>query len=140
MNSAKRVVVDTNIWISAIISENFNLLFETIVEGRIKMIYSSQLMSEFLSVVLRPKMHKYFSLNEIVVIRDFIREHGEYVKPVTKVLICRDPEDNLLLSLSADGSADYLLTGDKDLLVLGKFRNTEIITFSDFKRMMKNKN
>jgi uncharacterized protein len=44
----------------------------------------------------------------------------------------RDENDNYLLSLAKDIKADYLVTGDKDLLVLEKFNRTRIVTFSQF--------
>jgi len=50
----------------------------------------------------------------------------------TKTNVCRDPKDNFLLSLSLDGNADFLLTGDKDLLDLSKFGETYIVTIADF--------
>ena len=43
-----------------------------------------------------------------------------------------DPKDNFLLNLAVDSKADFLLTGDKDLLVLGKVGDTKIMTISDF--------
>ncbi|MGZ5191833.1 MAG: putative toxin-antitoxin system toxin component, PIN family, partial [Flavisolibacter sp.] len=48
------------------------------------------------------------------------------------VTICRDPKDNFLLALAKDGKADYLLTGEKDLLELKKFGKTKIQTISTF--------
>ena len=59
--------------------------------------------------------------------------------PVESIVsICRDPKDNFLLALAKDGEANYLLTGDKDLLDLEKFGKTEIITISKFFDMTKN--
>ena len=45
---------------------------------------------------------------------------------------CRDVKDNYLLALSKDADADYLITGDKDLLVLKQFENTLIVTLAQF--------
>ena len=50
----------------------------------------------------------------------------------SKVTVCRDPKDNFLLSLAKDGNADYLLTGDADLLVLDVFKKTRICTIREF--------
>jgi uncharacterized protein len=61
-----------------------------------------------------------------------IDEYADFVMVQTKTEICRDPKDNFLLSLAADGNADFLLTGDKDLLDLEKFGETIIVTISDF--------
>ncbi|MBX3242605.1 MAG: putative toxin-antitoxin system toxin component, PIN family [Chitinophagaceae bacterium] len=51
---------------------------------------------------------------------------------LSKIEVCRGPKDNFLLSLSVDGNADLLLTGDRDLPELGKFGGTTIITISGF--------
>ena len=52
--------------------------------------------------------------------------------PKSKVNVCRDTKDEFLLALSKDGKADYLVTGDKDLLSLYRYRKTDIVTFSQF--------
>ena len=44
----------------------------------------------------------------------------------------RDPKDDYLLTLAQQARLDYLVTGDKDLLVLGTHLQTEILTFTDF--------
>ena len=54
------------------------------------------------------------------------------VKLKSNVTGSRDVKDNYLLSLSLDGRADYLLTGDLDLLVLRKTGSTPIMTLADF--------
>ena len=48
------------------------------------------------------------------------------------VTICRDPKDNFLLALAKDSKADYLFTGDNDLLDIKKFDKTKIITINNF--------
>ena len=65
-------------------------------------------------------------------ILETIGRYADLVKVQTKIEVCRDPKDNFLLSLSIDGNADYLLTGDQDLLDLIKFGETTILTISDF--------
>ncbi len=52
------------------------------------------------------------------------------------ILICRDPKDNFLLALAKDGRADFLLTGDKDLLELKKIDKTRIIAIAQFFKEM----
>ncbi len=51
---------------------------------------------------------------------------------------CRDPKDNFLLDLCVFGKADYLITGDEDLLVLNPFRKTEIINYSKLQDILNN--
>ena len=57
-----------------------------------------------------------------------MKEHGEFISVTSLVSICRDPKDNFLLSLSKDGKASRLITGDKDLLDLKRFGRTKITT------------
>jgi putative PIN family toxin of toxin-antitoxin system len=51
--------------------------------------------------------------------------------------VCRDPKDDFLLALSKEGKADFLITGDKDLLELETYGRTEILSLKKFKERMK---
>lgn len=90
------------------------------------------MLDEFLAVAKRPKFRRFFSTTDIEELLETIDEYADFVKVQTQIEICRDPKDNFLLSLWVDGKADYLLTGDKDLLELTKFGETTIIIISDF--------
>ena len=57
---------------------------------------------------------------------------AHFIEVSSSIRASRDPKDNFLLALAKDGKADYLLTGDKDLLTLKKFGRTIIITISKF--------
>jgi len=48
------------------------------------------------------------------------------------VVICRDPKDNKFLALAADGQADYLVSGDRDLRDLSNFNGIPILTPREF--------
>ena len=96
------------------------------------MIFSQELLNEFLEVARRPKFRRFFSASDIEEVLETIDEYADFVEIQTKIEVCRDPKDNFLLSLSIDGNADFLLTGDKDLLDLTKFGETKIITISDY--------
>jgi predicted nucleic acid-binding protein len=50
--------------------------------------------------------------------------------------VCRDPKDNFLLALAKDGLADYLITGDRDLLSVKKFGKTQIVTLNEFEKIL----
>lgn len=72
----------------------------------------------------------YWTLIEELI--ETIEEYAEFIDVKTKLNVCRDPKDNFLISLSQEGQADYLLTGDRDLLALNNFGSTTILTISDF--------
>lgn len=50
----------------------------------------------------------------------------------SKVDICRDPKDNFLLALAIDSDANYIISGDNDLLTLKSFASAKIISYREF--------
>jgi predicted nucleic acid-binding protein len=66
-----------------------------------------------------------------------LMETGRKVNVRSVVDVCRDPDDNYLLALAKDGGADYLLTGDADLLTLKEFGKTKIMQLTDFIKLIK---
>ena len=96
------------------------------------MLFSQELLDEFLEVARRPKFKKYFSIIDLQDLLLQIRLQAEFVEVTTVIVLSRDHKDNFLLSLANDGKAHYLLTGDKDLLVLKRIGRTKILTISEF--------
>lgn len=131
-NKVSRIIIDTNLWISFLITKDFAKIDEILFSKHGILVFSQELLDEFLEVARRPKFRRFFSNNDIEELLETIDEYADFVKVQTQIEICRDPKDNFLLSLSVDGNVDYLLTGDKDLLELTKFGKTTIITISDF--------
>jgi putative PIN family toxin of toxin-antitoxin system len=129
---SKKMILDTNLWISFLISKKFNSIDNLIENKKITLIFSDELISEFVEVVNRPKFEKYFSKNDIEKILDYFDQYGKLIKVKSDIKICRDEKDNFLLNLSIDSKADYLITGDNDLLVLEKIERTKIMNFTDF--------
>ncbi len=127
-----RLILDTNLWISFLISSKFEKLDEILFNQNFKLLFSQELLEEFVAVVKRPKLRKYISRNELEDLLETIDDIAEFVNVTSEISECRDPKDNFLLSLAVDGKADYLLTGDKDLLVLKEIGNTKIKTISEF--------
>lgn len=56
----------------------------------------------------------------------------EIIEPVTQIEICRDPDDNKFLECAKDSHALYIVSGDKDLLVIKKYENIQIVTAKEF--------
>lgn len=127
-----RLVVDTNLWISFLISNRLDELTQLIAASKITILFSVELVEEILEVAERPKMRKYFPLNDIYALLLMIDIYGEIVEVKSNTMICRDETDNFLLNLAIDGKADYLITGDDDLLTLVQVKRTKIIKYSDF--------
>ena len=127
-----RLILDTNLWISFLISSKYEKLDELLFIQKCKLLFSQELLEEFVTVAKRPKLRKFISRDELEDLLDTIDEVAEFVNVTSEISECLDPKDNFLLSLAVVGKADYLLTGDKDLLVLKDIGNTEIKTISEF--------
>lgn len=62
-----------------------------------------------------------------------LRDHAEFLEPEPVPSgVCRDPADEMLLGLVAPGRVDVIVSGDKDLLVLKRFKSSRIVTPRDF--------
>jgi len=127
-----RIILDTNIWISYLITKNHSLLDELLINQQITILFSEELLNEFFEVINRPKLKKYFKQKDLEVILELIENYGELIEVKSKLEICRDYKDNFLLSLAVDGKANYLISGDADLLVLKKIKKTKIIPIKEF--------
>jgi len=100
---AERIVIDTNLWISFLITKDYKKLDGKIKSGEIKILFSLESMEEFLVVADRPKFKKYFDKEDIEQLIDLFDVYGEIVDVKSNIEICRDAKDNFLLSLSKDG-------------------------------------
>lgn len=134
-----KVIFDTNIWISYLIGKQLNKLSSALSNQKIQIVLTSQLKEELFEVTKHPKFKKYFKrkkVEELLKLMDIIGLDYE-VKDYPN--ICRDPKDDFLLGLVRVGNPHYLVTGDKDLLVLHPFEETEIITPADFQQTILDK-
>lgn len=127
-------IVDTNLWISFLIGKQLSELKVLMSEGVVIPVYSQELLQEFLQVTQRQKFKKYFKSQAISELIVFLNEIGKMVEITSMVSICRDPKDNYLLALAKDGNVDFLITGDKDLLILKRFEKTIILSYGEFLR------
>ena len=128
----KRIILDTNLWISFLITKKFTEIDNLIKNKQITLIFSNELLEEFIDVVNRPKFKKYFTKKDIENLLNTFDQYAELIEVSSKLDICRDEKDNFLLNLSVDGKADYLITGDNDLLILEKLQETRISTYREF--------
>lgn len=129
---SKRFILDTNLWISFLISRNFKETDDLIQSKKFVLVFSDELLEEFIEVVKRPKFKKLFTKNDIEGLLKTFDQYADLIKVTTELEVCRDEKDNFLLNLAVDGKADYLVTGDNDLLVLGKIGKTKILTYREF--------
>jgi hypothetical protein len=127
-----RIIIDTNLWISFLLTKGFARLDKALGDNSIVLLFSQELLDEFIDVAQRPKFRKYFSVDDLEGLLHQISYKAEFISVISEVNACRDFKDNFLLALSKDGRATHLITGDKDLLELKVFGRTRIVTFTDY--------
>ncbi len=134
---SKKVILDTNLWISFLISKKLIVIDELIHSEKIKLIFSNESIEEFLTVAKRPKFHKHFSDSDLKELLQLFDKYGKLVEVNIQIEECRDYKDNFLLSLAVESKADYLVSGDSDLLILKNIKKTKIVSWTDFTKVIK---
>jgi putative PIN family toxin of toxin-antitoxin system len=130
-----RIIIDTNLWISYLLSKRISSLDILLQDEAITIVFSQELIDEFIEVARRPKLKKYFSIPDLEALLIQISLYAELVPVRSNIQLCRDPKDNFLLSLAIDSKANFLVTGDKDLLDLNNIGETKIVTINQFLSM-----
>lgn len=122
-----KVVADTNIYISAfVVGGVAEELLSLAKWERIDLYVSDAILSEVRDVLTRKFLWDSVAVHKAV---DYIlNDLAHTIRTTTKVRrVKRDPDDDRILECAVDARADYIITGDKDLLSLGKFRKITIV-------------
>lgn len=137
-SKALKLIIDTNLWVSFIISKKQHLIDPLLYSEEARLLFSKELIAEINQTITKPKIKKYFGTNALEEMLLAFDPFIDFIEVKSIVTVCRDKKDNFLLELAKDGNADYLLTGDKDLLDLKRFGKTRISTISEFITSTKN--
>jgi len=133
---AIKVVLDTNILVSALLFKGeLSKIVDLWKKGRIIPFFSGETFDEFMRVLEYPK----FSLTNTeikTILEKELLPYFEVVDVADEVKgVCRDPDDNKFLSCAVSASANLIVSGDKDLCVLRKYRTVRIVSAIEFIRM-----
>lgn len=128
-----RVVIDTNVFISALLWNGTpDKVLQLWRKEKILLLLSPFLLAEIFSVLERSGVTN----EDIQYFTQSLENNSIKVIPMTTITLCRDPKDNEILSLAVDGDANYIITGDRDLLTLGIIEKTTIVKPKDFLQML----
>jgi putative PIN family toxin of toxin-antitoxin system len=127
-----RLVVDTNIWVSYLLTGSFSKLADAMGSKRFVLLYSEESLAELEGLKLRRKIAKVVpELLFDAFIRTF-KNAGESVLLIDIEPVSRDAKDDHILALAKHGKADILVTGDEDLLVLKDHAGARILRPAEF--------
>lgn len=138
MTKELKVVIDTNVIISAVIGKSATLvkIYNSFVNNLFTPILSPPLQEEILNVARKPRLRRYFRAREIKRLKELIKVDTLLVMPTKKILICRDAKDNIILETALEAKANLIVTGDKDLLILKSFLGIPIIEPRKFSNLL----
>ncbi len=125
-----RLVLDTSILISAFFWEgNEAELLRTIEQGKARLYLSKEILDELAEVVARPKFRQAIMIAKTSPeqILEKILSLSELVVPTIHITVCRDIKDNKFLECAETANADYIVSGDEDLLTLKEYNNIKIL-------------
>lgn len=132
-----KIVLDTNWYVSASINRNSRRrLYALLINENLTIFYSRELLAEYESVISRKKFEKFIRQEQVGRFIGLVLTRLKPVEIKTLVRLSRDAKDNFLLSMSIDCGADYLVTGDPDLLVLKEFGKTKILSMTEFSKII----
>lgn len=126
-----RIVVDTNVIASAIFfGDKPYQLLHYIMEGRVDVVASKEIVDEYEEIVLRLKQ-KYPRINSKIPLQELLSKF-EIIRVSSDIQASRDPDDNKFISCAVDGKCLYIVSGDDDLLSVGNYGDVEILTVAEF--------
>jgi putative PIN family toxin of toxin-antitoxin system len=126
-----RIVLDTNIFISAVLGGTLGIIMDEWRAGKFTLIALADIAREYLDVIHRAKFK--IAEGEIAAVIDYLLRTTEFVTPKEDVnIVAADPSDNKFLEAALAGYADFIVSGDGHLLELKQFRNIPVITAREF--------
>jgi len=132
----KKVVIDNNVLFASFLfeSENCNKIMQMVTNGEIKNYISIEMLSEF-----EEKLKKKFRVDNNIIqeLLSFILSISKFIHIVVRIDKVRDIKDNMVLETAVSADVDYIITGDKDLLILNEFKGIKILSPHDFLKKFK---
>ena len=126
-----RVVLDTNVLVSGLgWSGPPAAIIDAVTAGELILLSSPTLIAELRRVLSYPKLATVFANPNAIA--DLVASASVQVLTSTQLQVLDDDSDNRVLEAALDGGADYIVSGDADLLSLGSFQGIPIVTSAAF--------
>lgn len=136
MAGKPRIVLDTNVFVSALISPQRYpaAILKALRSGLFTLLASPPVNEEIIEVLNRPRIRDRYGLGERIFDVSFILwKVAELVVHLPEVQVCSDPDDDKFLATAVGGKADFLVTGNVgDLLHLREYKGVAIVSPREF--------
>ncbi|MBQ9547046.1 MAG: putative toxin-antitoxin system toxin component, PIN family [Bacteroidales bacterium] len=132
-----KVILDCNIWVSFLIGHHLSSMREILTSKSAEVYCCPQLIAEVVDVTNRDKIRRYVTDTEKDDLLCIIQAYCHNIELTHEAQSAiRDPKDLYLLSLAEAIQADFIVSGDSDLLVLGQHKSTRLIKLSEFTNLI----
>ncbi len=131
----QKIVVDTNVIVSALIQKSYPYLIinELYIEGKFELCVSEELMAEYNEVLARPKFaifQDFFSQAQAL-LADIEIKASRHL-PTKQITLISDKDDNMILELADECSADFIITGNTNDFSFRNYKSTKIVTPKEY--------
>lgn len=135
-----RAVLDTNLIVSYLLTQGDTMsrLVAHWEQGHFVYLVSPTIVAELKEVVYRPRLRRHMQVDPTVLL-ELIEADAELTSgQLVLTGVCRDPKDDQFIACALEGDANYLVTGDSDLLDMESYQGVIMIRAYDFVEMLDN--
>lgn len=139
MEGRPRATLDTNVIVSGLIRPSGppGAVLRALRDGRFRLVTSPAINEEILEVMGRPRLRERFSLDPALFDMAFILWEGaDVVLAPSPVRVCSDPADDKFLAAAVGGGAEYLVSGDHEVLAVGSYQGVRVVQPEAFVRIL----
>jgi len=124
-----QAVIDTNLLISYALTkgETLSQLIDHWEEGTFVYLTSPLIIEEMKEVLQRPHLREQMAVDPQPLIEAVEMDTEQTPGDLVLEGVCRDPKDEIFIACAVEGRADYIVSGDQDLLDLSKYQGIKII-------------
>lgn len=126
-----KIVIDTNVVISGVFFGGYpRRVLDAVLDGKISASVTAEIAAEYVEIAqeMIERKQGHFRRELFAVLLSKM----ELIAPHSEVHLSRDPDDDKFIACASDAKALYIVSGDKDLLVLKRYQGIEIITAKEF--------
>lgn len=129
-----KVILDANIFVSFFLTggETIATVFALWKRGKFEVFASTDIVAEVYRIFRYPKIQKRITSVDQKALIQMVEDLVERVYPQKRTHVLRDPDDEKYLEAASACHADYLVSGDRDLLSLKNFGTTRIVSPKEF--------
>ena len=133
-----KVIVDANVWVAALLNPGKpREIQQKLKENRYQLFFAEPLLAELKEVTSRPKFHQKIQSQKRDRLLRLIKDRATVIQlPSASPTVSRDPNDDIYLFCAKFAKVDFIVTGDPDLLSLGEYEGTKIITPAKFLKVV----